>query len=105
MLNKNTVKYQQNTYILGLLDKKPRISEIHLTPLPLPSPRKVNFPSSCAYNTGHFLTFIPDNLVYFYTKNAQKVDFSSTKVGKISTKHVYLGLLDNPPPPSQTPKK
>ena len=51
------------------------------TPLnPPPLPEQSKFSSNCAYNTGHFLTRIPYNLVYFYTKNAQKVEFSITKV-------------------------
>ena len=58
---------------------------------------KVNFSSNCSYNTGHFidfspkvifsskcasisstiLSFLPNNPVCFYTKNSQKVNFSS----------------------------
>ena len=60
--------------------------------------QKVNFSSICVYNTGYFidfapqkmifsskcawisstiLTFLPNNPVCFYTKNSQKVNFSS----------------------------
>ena len=60
--------------------------------------QKVNFSSNCDYNTGHFidfspeksdfpskcacisstiLTFLPNNPSCFYTKNSQKVHFSS----------------------------
>ena len=60
--------------------------------------QKVNFSSNCVYNTGHFIDFspkksdfflkmrlhiehyfdfLPNNPVCFYTKNSQKVNFSS----------------------------
>ena len=60
--------------------------------------QKVNYSSKCDYNTGHFidfsyeksdssskcaciwstiLTFLPNNPLCFYTKNSQKVHFSS----------------------------
>ena len=40
-------------------------------------------PSNFAYNTGTFLTFVPDNLVCFYTKSAKKVNVSSNCAYKL----------------------
>ena len=40
-------------------------------------PKKVFFPSKCAWISSTILTFLPNNPVCFYTKNSQKVIFSS----------------------------
>ena len=40
-------------------------------------PKKVIFPSKCACISSTILTFLPNYPVCFYTKNSQKVNFSS----------------------------
>ena len=40
-------------------------------------PKKVIFSSKCACISSTILTFLPNNPVCFYTKNSQKVNFSS----------------------------
>ena len=40
-------------------------------------PKKVIFSSKCACISSTILTFLPNNAVCFYTKNSQKVNFSS----------------------------
>ena len=41
------------------------------------SPEKSDFSSKCACISSTILTFLPNNLLCFYTKNSQKVNFSS----------------------------
>ena len=41
------------------------------------SPEKIDFSSKCACISSTILTFLPNNPVCFYTKNSQKVNFSS----------------------------
>ena len=41
------------------------------------SPKKSDFSSKCASISSTILTFLPNNPVCFYTKNSQKVNFSS----------------------------
>ena len=40
-------------------------------------PKKVIFSSKCACISSNILTFVPNNLVCFYTKYSQKIHFSS----------------------------
>ena len=41
------------------------------------SPKKMSFSSKCACISSTILTLLPNNLLSFYTKNSQKVHFSS----------------------------
>ena len=40
----------------------------------LQTPKKLNFPSNCAYNRRQFSIFLPSNVVYIRPQNTQKVE-------------------------------
>ena len=55
----------------------PQIATIILGILLTFRPKKVIFSSKCACISSTILTFLPNNPLCFYTKNSQKVNFSS----------------------------